>query len=241
MGSRDINLAWKEMQRLELLLKRPRIQTALKHLAQLRIEIGDPLASVSPRVLKPSCAHCLEQMGFLPEEGEERGLDDGETIILYPQESNGCVRIYEPRELRVHIYETAGKAFRYNTNCSRCGMELEISAAEFIYAYPQSYHLYFDLPDTGPVKPPDWIKRRLLDWYGNRCFMCKTDINRESMSADHIVAKSNNGSLDFSNLQPLCRRCDNERKQSAKGPDYIVYLDFLLRPAPSDSYGGLIW
>ena len=44
-----------------------------------------------------------------------------------------------------------------------------------------------------------------------------------------------------SRVPALCAICNNVRKQSKVGHRYHVYLDFLLRPLPSDSYEGVVW
>lgn len=51
--------------------------------------------------------------------------------------------------------------------------------------------------------------------YGRQCLACGAT---EPLTADHVVPRSKGGSLDISNIQPLCRSCN-----SAKGDREIDY------------------
>jgi hypothetical protein len=60
------------------------------------------------------------------------------------------------------------------------------------------------------------------------------------MTVDHIVPRSADGLAVPTNLQLLCKKC-NEQKADQLPERLILALDFLMRPAPWDSYEGLIW
>jgi len=47
------------------------------------------------------------------------------------------------------------------------------------------------------------------------CFTCKTCFSTENLSVDHIKPEILGGTLDFDNLQTLCRKCN-----SSKGAKY---------------------
>lgn len=213
---------------------------ALKHLAELRQHVGDPLGSLDVTVLRPLCGDCIGRLSGHSLDGNQLADRNREVIVLHPEEVDGCVRLYDPGGKQLHIYDQ-GKPFQYRTRCMICRDSVDVSANDYVFAVPEPYTSYFELPETGPRHAPQWVRRALLEWYGEKCFMCAMALNNQNMTVDHIVPKSAQGSLDFSNLQPLCKQCNNERKGDEEGPLYRVYLDFLFRPAPSDSYEGLIW
>lgn len=67
--------------------------------------------------------------------------------------------------------------------------------------------------EFGTVSAADW--RELLKILGNKCLKCGT---LEALTQDHIVPLAKGGAHHPSNLQPLCRPC-NEKKQ-ARTADY---------------------
>ena len=54
------------------------------------------------------------------------------------------------------------------------------------------------------------------------------------------MPKSVEGQAIPTNLQLLCEKCNGEKADSVP-KRLILALDFLMRPAPWDSYEGLIW
>ena len=60
------------------------------------------------------------------------------------------------------------------------------------------------------------------------------------LTIDHINPRSAEGRATPTNLQLLCEKCNGEKADKIP-KKLILALDFLMRPAPWDSYEGLIW
>lgn len=108
---------------------------------------------------------------------------------------------------------------------------------ELIAVEPISFCEYFGVEDEGPGKPDADLREEIRELYGNRCFRCGST---KDITIDHIVPKSADGRGVPTNLQLLCKRC-NAEKADQPPEKLILALDFLMRPAPWDSYEGLIW
>jgi 5-methylcytosine-specific restriction endonuclease McrA len=54
--------------------------------------------------------------------------------------------------------------------------------------------------------------------YGQQCFGCGV----RHTEIDHIDPRSNGGKADFENLQPLCRKCNNAKRDQLPGRIIIV-------------------
>jgi 5-methylcytosine-specific restriction endonuclease McrA len=55
--------------------------------------------------------------------------------------------------------------------------------------------------------PKSW-KPLLLEKYRHRCFLCRADLTTTKHHFDHWVPFSKGGMTEFSNLRPLCARCN---------------------------------
>ncbi len=88
---------------------------------------------------------------------------------------------------------------------------------------------------------PKWLRRHILDVYGNQCFMCNEELSISQLTIDHIIPKCRGGTSRPTNLQPMCAKCNNDSKKDADPEEHYIFLDFLLRSPPRDAYSGLIW
>jgi 5-methylcytosine-specific restriction endonuclease McrA len=61
-------------------------------------------------------------------------------------------------------------------------------------------------------------RRQLLKRHGSVCLRCRRTLPADQLTLDHIVPCSQGGTLKLSNLQLLCRHC-NQRK-GIKTTDY---------------------
>jgi 5-methylcytosine-specific restriction endonuclease McrA len=68
--------------------------------------------------------------------------------------------------------------------------------------------------------PSRQLWSELLWLYGRRCFGCGSDEYR--LEVDHIEPQSHEGKADFDNLQPLCRKCNNDKRDQLPRSVVIV-------------------
>ncbi len=103
------------------------------------------------------------------------------------------------------------------------------------------YSEHFGLAEVGPKRVRGKAFRRwLAELYGETCFQCKQPLTPEDVTLDHIVARAKGGQSVPANLQVLCNKC-NQQKKDDDVVTLELALDFPLRPAPSDSFEGLVW
>ena len=55
-------------------------------------------------------------------------------------------------------------------------------------------------------------RKKVYDKYCGHCAYCGKAIKIEDMQVDHIVPKRDNGTDDFSNMNPSCRLCNHYKR-----------------------------
>ncbi|MHB8392821.1 MAG: HNH endonuclease [Acidobacteriaceae bacterium] len=66
--------------------------------------------------------------------------------------------------------------------------------------------------ETNATNPSRKLGGEVKGLYGQRCFGCGSD--ESPLEIDHIEPKSRGGKANFENLQPLCRKCNNDKRNS---------------------------
>ena len=137
-------------------------------------------------------------------------------------------------------YEGAGDEERFRIICTHCGDyadEGNDDGGEVLFVEPESFCEYFGIEDEGPKKATGELREEIRELYGHACYACGAT---EKLTVDHIMPKSLEGQGIPTNLQLLCDKCNGEKAD--KVPKRLILgLDFLMRPAPWESYEGLIW
>ena len=66
-----------------------------------------------------------------------------------------------------------------------------------------------------PFGPKVRQKDELLDFFSYQCCFCGTNIDRKSLSQDHLIPmnKSSLGLHAWGNVVPCCKDCNNEKQQ----------------------------
>ena len=66
-----------------------------------------------------------------------------------------------------------------------------------------------------PFSPTVKQKDQLLEYFGNCCCFCNVEIDRRSLSQDHLIPmnKSHLGLHAWGNVVPCCQNCNNEKQQ----------------------------
>lgn len=218
-----------------------RRKEALDLFYTLRKDLSDAFSELDIMVLKPLCETCaahrsIELPGF--------GLDKATIVAVLP----GCrpeqLWMYDMTNHHLHLfpYTRRDEGEQFVISCFVCGRQVDHGyedGDELIAVEPESFCDYFGVEDEGPKKAEGHLRKEIKELYGNRCFRCHST-NTDEITIDHIKPKSADGRGVPTNLQPLCKKCNGEKANRL--PERLVLaLDFLMRPAPSDSYEGLIW
>jgi 5-methylcytosine-specific restriction endonuclease McrA len=72
--------------------------------------------------------------------------------------------------------------------------------------------------ETSRTNPSERRGDEVRRLYGRQCFGC----GAKRTEIDHIDPRSNGGKADFENLQPLCRKCNNAKRDQLPGRIIIV-------------------
>ncbi len=141
--------------------------------------------------LVTKCRECgIEPGVFLNERMAE--LEHRKRILLTPTE-----RWY--RENRNHYEEFAERVLgRPLSEAERFGRHERLSEWIERKIFPAASRLALDV----------LAKNRLLQDYGARCAHCGRTLTAANMQVDHILPRAEGGSDEISNLQPLCRLCN---------------------------------
>ena len=217
-----------------------RRKEALQLFYTLRNDFNDAFSDLEIVVLKPLCASCAGQHSIPP---PGFGLSDEPTMVaVLPGYRSEQFRMYNMSDHHLHFfpYERDEDDEDDRIYCSHCGDRVDEGNAdgdELIAVEPVSFCEYFGVEDEGPKKPDGDLREEIRELYGNRCFGCDST---KDLTIDHIVPKSAEGLGIPTNLQVLCDKCNGDKAD--KLPSKLVLaLDFLMRPAPWETYEGLIW
>lgn len=55
------------------------------------------------------------------------------------------------------------------------------------------------------------------------CFYCKTFLNEENRTADHVLPKKRSGTGRKENIEIICDECNNDKGMKTKA-EYLKYL-----------------
>jgi hypothetical protein len=216
-----------------------RSKEALRIFVKLRKELCDPFINLDIVILKPICLNC----GYRLTGDEWADAPVGQIVRLWPEVANGRLRLYYPATHSVEFWPVEGETEFYAIDCSLCSDIINDRDDEYesIPVIPTPFSEYFSLEEEGPRRARGkGLRRELADLYGDSCFQCKRPLTLADVTLDHIVARAHGGEAVPLNLQVLCESC-NQGKKDIEVVSMELALDFPLRPAPSDSYEGLVW
>lgn len=226
-----------DLEELEMLRAEARRKEALEVFYTLRKDVGDLFSELDLVVLQPYCISCAEQRS-----GGTNSGGDPAIIFVLPGYRPQQFRMYDVTNHELHFfpYERGENEERFRIVCSHCGDYADLGSDdgnEVIHVEAESFCDYFGVEDEGAEKPDGDLREEIRALYGHVCFKCGS---KEHLTVDHIVPKSAGGLGVPTNLQLLCEKCNAEKAD--KFPEKLILaLDFLMRPAPWDSYEGLIW
>ena len=68
------------------------------------------------------------------------------------------------------------------------------------------------MPKTSRINIPQSVRKYILQRNNYQCQGCGKKQTQTKLNIDHIVALAKGGSNDISNLQVLCRQCNQTKK-----------------------------
>lgn len=209
-----------------------------------RAKLGHSRLDFQVVVLKPICDDCCVRLGLPTLLEHVLSGKNSETVILLPEEViPERLRLYDGGRKSLHLWPPA-KPYRepHRVACSMCSHRVSTKRGDdIIRVIEEPFADYFGFPEEGPKRKRGKAERqRIAERYGFRCFECRTALDESNLTLDHVVSKSKGGPAVSLNLQPLCSRC-NQKKRDLPVETVKIALDMLLRPAPSDSYSDPIW
>ena len=229
----------RELQEIEVLRASARRKEALELFYTLRKDFSDAFNDLYIVVLKPLCSSCASQRSIaLP----GFGLEKTTIVAVLPGYRPEQFRMYDMANHHLHAfpYERHEDEETFAISCFSCRDRVDQGnedGDELFAVEPESFCEYFGIEDEGPKKPDGDLREEIRELYGSLCYRCGST---KDITIDHIVPKSAEGRGIPTNLQPLCQKC-NQEKADRIPEKLILALDFLTRPAPWDSYEGLIW
>lgn len=229
----------RDLAEIEMVRATAQRKEALQLFYTLSCDFRDAFNDLELVVLKPLCTSCANQRSI--------GLGSSEkttVVMVLPGYRPGQFRMYDMSSHLLHFfpYEHNEDEERFRITCKHCDDYADQGnedGDELIAVEPETFCEYFGVEDEGPKKPDGDLREEIRALYGNICFRCG-ETKAEEITVDHIVPKSAEGRAVPTNLQLLCKKCNRE-KADLLPERLILALDFLMRPAPSDSYEGLIW
>ena len=213
-----------------------RRKEALELFTSLRRRFSDAFLDLDLVVLKPICRSCYGKVAGSGPEFQSAAS----VVAVLPQEVEGRFRLYDESNHSLHFIGEGTMTGIESITCSGCSDRADDADEEgndIIAVVPVPFAEYFGIEDAGPAKPTGELREETYSLYGKQCLQCGAT---KELTIDHVVPRADGGVATPTNLQPLCRKC-NEEKADNPAKTLTVAFDFLLRPAPSDSYEGLIW
>ena len=199
-------------------------------------DFRDAFSELEIVVLKPLCTACASQrtIGWTS--------NNPAVVMVLPGYRPQQLRLYDManHELHFYAYELAENEERSRITCTHCGDYADDGSQdgdELLFVEPETFCEYFGVEEDGPEKPHVDLREEIRELYGHMCFACGST---ENLTMDHINPRSAGGRAIPTNLQLLCEKCNGEKANEVP-KRLILALDFLMRPAPWDSYEGLIW
>lgn len=181
-------------------------------------------------LLAPYCDQCVQSDPFYSFELPEITPDNWKIDVLIHLGNNTLSKI---QQNRIDNPE-------FGVVCKKCCSKLRPWNGDSIYIDEQHLeeHYGIDIETPGRKNPPKRRKKLIEKLYQGSCFGCgRSDLG---LHIDHIIPQSKGGDAAFRNLQPLCKKCGNEKGDDMPS-EVRVYSDLYFDSYPSDSYEGLFW
>src|SRR5271169_1438411 len=181
-----------------------------------RAELGHWKLDFQVVVLKPFCEDCCVRFGLPTPLEHVLSGKKSELIILLPEEvMPERIRFYDGASKQLHLWPPA-PPYRdgHRVECSMCGQKVSTTLGDdIIRVVEEPFATYFGIPEEGPRRKRGRAERqRIMERYGFRCFECRGPLDEKNLTLDHVVSKSKGGAAVSLNLQPLCSRCNQKKR-----------------------------
>lgn len=183
-------------------------------------------------LLVPCCEECVQSeplgRGTSPDIGQPGG-------DLWEEDVEYLLGLEFLEEVRACLADDADYAFE----CKTCGRHLRPWKGDQVWILFHHLEEHYGIPVETPGKAtvPERFRKLVKKLYDYKCFRCGTT---KGVDIDHIIPTSKGGTAAFRNLQPLCRPC-NQLKRDSEPEEVIVRKPLYFNGSPSDSYEGLFW
>jgi len=116
--------------------------------------------------------------------------------------------------------------------CYLCGsvIELDAQGGEGFYLRTVSISEMYSLHRGAGRRAPNWMQEVVLNAFEGKCSGCGIVLAHEQITFDHIIPLSGGGETEIDNLQPMCKRCNQEKKNLSVDQIEHPSLHFPLLP-----------
>lgn len=173
------------------------------------------MTAVDLQVLVPRCMGCACS--------EAKATDSSWPIpdVFGKDAWRGYEDLGFPRK-QVREVKKALKEGTLQPRCRQCGSSIDVVGEGFVVERT-SVADYFGVESHGGRKPPGWMKDAVLKGFGGRCAGCNKPLTPATATFDHVVARAKGGPTDLTNLQPLCKGCNQ-----TKGHQDVEVVEAIL-------------
>ena len=208
---------------------RENLDQCLEKFVQFRRDFGGHKISLTILVAQPMCVYCVDSWrAFFPE------LQDEDWPNICKEEWEVDMQLLGfPSSVIDELKEAVSEGIDAEVKgpfCYDCRRPLPFWEDEdsACYVIRESLEEYIGHEfDTDAVSVSKSMRRAVVKVYGSNCFGCGKHLERNQVTIDHVLPKSQGGTADILNLQPLCEPCNQEKAESGtrrKGNNFAFSL-----------------
>jgi hypothetical protein len=192
----------------------------------------DHMTYVEISVLVPVCAGCRYSESKLMEETTPTPHVFGQSW----EEDYAALGV--PRKKIAAARETLESGSWVGPNCFVCGSSMPLEdGGEPFYVRNILLSEFLGLDRARGRKPTAWMKRIVLGAYEAKCAACQKELSEHDTTFDHIVPVGENGETELDNLQPMCKDCNQKKKNlPVKTVEHPPLTFALLPPSEWDEF-----
>jgi hypothetical protein len=223
---RPLNITSKLQHELEIWGR----EEAYRHYAEVRRRSCEPHQLLDLWMRAPVCSHCVSRYPLRAHDAADiRGGRGWEEDVEW--------KLGEDTLLGIKRSRIDHDGFALRCKVRGCSLMPWDGDEVFIESYHLEEHFSIPMETGGRISAGRKLRSQIFKVYGGVCFACGVT---EDLHIDHIRPRALGGDAAFRNLQPLCRRC-GQNKGSREAEERSVFDDMYFLDYPSDGYEGLFW